>query len=228
MSNKEMFLQSALDAGIKIESHKVTKITDYKKVSEFLMDLRQKNVELGMDMASLTCSGDVEIVPDLYEQGIIKLIENDNGCVDCFKFKGLIIMNTDIDNPESAPEMYFESDDDIEWLSKHPEETRVPHLISKDDGRYEGLEIPELGSGVFYDNKTVDEYMELDFRRCNGEEIYVPKMTRFVRNTRREMLVYVNVQGCLNRHRGNSIIYNFHKDTCDDFINRFSKYYKLV
>lgn len=228
MNGKEKFLQSALDCGMKMESQTIAKITDYRKVSEFLSYLKQRNVQLGMDMASLTCSGDVTIVADPDELGNIKLIENDNGCIDCFKFKGLLIMNTDIDDPESAPEMYFEADDDIEWLTKHPEETRTPHLLSKNDGRYEGLEIPEFGPGVFYDKETVDKYMDLDFRRCNGENVYVPKMTRIIRNTRREMLVYANVQGCKKRHRGSSIIYRFSKNTCDDFVEGFSKYYKLI
>ena len=228
MKDKEKFFQSALDCGIKMESQTIVKIIDYRKVAEFLACLKQRNVRLGMDMSSLTCSGDVTIIADPCEPVNIKLIENDNGCIDCFKFKGLLIMNTDIDDPESAPEMYFEADDDVEWLAKHPEETRMPHLLSKNDGRYEGLEIPDIGSDVFYDKETVDKYMELDFRRCNGEDVYVPKMTRIIRNTRREMLVYANVQGCKKRHRGSDIIYKFSKNTCDDFVEGFSKYYKLI
>ena len=46
MNGKEKFLQSALDCGMKMESQTIAKITDYRKVSEFLSYLKQRNVQL--------------------------------------------------------------------------------------------------------------------------------------------------------------------------------------
>lgn len=228
MNNKELFIQCARQAGISIEDHSIVKVTDFRKVANFLSLLRNAKVLLGMDMSSLTCSGDVEIVPDSYEPYHIMLIEKDNRCVDCFKFKSLLLLITDLEDPQSSPEMFFESDIDTEWLQRVPEEIRLLDLATENNGRYAGLMIPSLSDHVIYDKEKVDYYLELDHRYCEGLEVEVPEMTRYIRNTQREMLVYVNVQECLGRHHGSSIIYKCSRWTSDDLVKLFSKDYKLI
>lgn len=228
MSDKELFIQCARQAGISIEDHSMVRVTDFRKVANFLTFLKRARIKFGMDMSSLISSGDVEIVVDRYELCHILLKENDINRVDCFKFKSLLLLITDLDDPQSSPEMFFESDIDTEWLQKVPEEIRRLDLATENNGRYAGLMIPSLSDHVIYDKEKVDYYLELDHRYCEGLEVEVPEMTRYIRNTQREMLVYVNVQECLGRHHGSSIIYKCSRWTSDDLVKLFSKDYKLI
>ena len=221
MTNKELFLECAEEAGIKVADYAMTRVTDYMQAVNFFNALWINNVQLGMDMASLTCSGDVKIegVPQRH----ICLVEKDNGSNDYFKFKKMIVMNGELRNPDSAPEIFIEADTDIEWLQAYSRDG-FQYL---GEGRYLGLEIGPEGMFV-YDEKSVNEYLDLEEESYYDPEIVAPPMRRIIRNTNREMLVYVNVQGCHKRHKGNSIIYRARNRTCDDIIKVFSKQYREI
>ena len=228
MNNKELFIQCARQAGISIEDHSIVKVTDFRKVANFLSLLRNAKVLLGMDMSSLTCSGDVEIVPDSYEPYHIMLIEKDNRCVDCFKFKSLLLLITDLEDPQSSPEMFFESDIDIEWLQKVPEEMRYLDPVTKDNGRYVGLKVPSLSEQVIYDKDSIDHYLQSVPKYCEEQNMEVPVMTRFIRNTEREMIAYINIQSYKRTVPGNQIIRKYRQCLSEDFVHFFQKDYKLI
>lgn len=221
MTNKEMFLKCATDAGIRVADNSMTKVSDYQQAVRFFRSLRENKVKLGMDMASLTCSGDVEIIGE--PSGHICLVEKDNGSNDYFKFKEMIIINGNLNDPESAPEIFIESDEDTEWLKEY-EKCGFEY---PGEGRYLGLKVESDGTFV-YDKESVDEYLDMEEEAYYDSEIVVPKLKRLIRNTRRELLVYINVQGCKKRHRGNSIVYRARNYTCDELIQSFSKRYKEI
>ena len=221
MTNKEMFLKCAKEADIKVADFSMTRVMDYGQAVSFFRLLSVNNVKLGMDMASLTCSGDVEIVGAA--QGHICMIEKDNGGNDYFKFKGLIVMNGELSDSDSSPELFIEADEDAEWLQLYGE----AGFQYPGEGRYLGLQIESEGRFV-YDKKSIDEYLDLEEESYYDSQIVVPPMRRIIRNTKREMLVYANVQGCKKRHRGNSIIYRGRNYTCDDMIKAFSSRYKEI
>ncbi len=221
MTNKEVFLKCAMDAGIKVADNAMTKITDYQQAVNFFRGLRDNKVKLGMDMASFTCSGDVEIIGE--PSGHICLVEKDNGSNDYFKFKEMIIINGELNDPESAPEIFIESDEDTQWLKKY-EKCGFQY---PGEGRYLGLKIESEGT-IIYDKASVEEYLDMEEEAYYNSEIAVPTLKRLIRNTKREMLVYINVQGCKKRHRGNMIIYRARNYTCDNLIDSFSKRYREI
>lgn len=221
MTNKELFLKCAEEVGIKVADYTVTKVEDYTKAVRFFRALTENGVKLGMDMASLTCSGDVDVAAAIPKY--IRLIEKDNGCQDYFKFKGMVILNGDINDSDSAPEIFIEADEDTEWLQKYAPDG-YPRFR---DGRYLGIEIKSDGQ-ILYDKESIDRYLDMEEASYYDSEIIVPDAERIIRNTKRELLVYINVQGCRKRHRGSSIIYKAHGRTCDDLINAFSKRYTII
>jgi len=221
MTNKELFLHCAEDAGIKVADYTVTKVQDYVQVVKFFGALTDNGVKLGMDMASLTCSGDVEVTGA--QPRHIRLIEKDNGCHDYFKFKGMVMLNGDLNDPESSPEIFIEADEDIEWLQEYAQDG-YPYVV---ECRYLGLEMESEGKFI-YDKKRIEEYFDIEEESYYDSEIIVPLVKRVVRNTKREMLVYLNVQECVKRHSGSSIIYKARNYTCDDLINAFSDRYKEI
>lgn len=221
MTNKEMFLKCATDVGINVKDNSITKVSDYQQAVSFFRSLRENKVKLGMDMASLTCSGDVEIIGE--PSGHICLVEKDNGCNDYFKFKEMIIINGDLNDSESAPEIFIESSEDTEWLNMYEEcGFKYPG-----EGRYLGLKVESDGT-IVYDKTSVKEYLDMEEEAYYDSEIIAPKLKRLIRNTRREMLVYINVQGCKKRHRGDSIVYRARNYTCDELIQSFSERYREI
>jgi len=223
MTDKELFLKSAKDEGIKTDNYSITKLTDYSQVSRFLNRLKKYKVSLGLDMSSLTCSGDVEIA--CVEKEHICLIENDNGSNDYFKFKSLLILNSELNNPESSPEMFFEAATDVDWLIKYEKEG-YPYLDIT-EGIFWGLNIEDEGK-IIYDKESIDKYLDLEEESYYNSEIIVPKIRRIVRNTKKGMIAYVNLQECSKRHSGDSIIYRARNFTCDDLLRGFSKHYKIL
>ena len=221
MTDKELFLKCAKKVDINIGNYTITKVNDYVQVTKFLKKLRENKVPLGMDMASLTCSGDVEIVCE--PTGHICLIENDNGCNDYFKFRGLLIINSKLSDSDSAPEMFFEADNDTEWLNSYEQKG---YLYPNND-RYLGLVIESEGR-VIYDKASIEEYLDLEEDSSYDSEIIAPKVRHIIRNTKREMLVYVNVQGYHNRLDGSAIIHKCSKYTSDDMIRAFKDNYREI
>lgn len=221
MNSKHLFLECARRNGINVADYAMTKVTDYMQAVRFFDDLRKCDVKLGMDMATLTCSGDVEVSGILSKH--ICLMEKDNGSNDYFKFKGMIILNGELNDPDSAPEIFIEADCDDEWLGAYAQDGFA--YIRED--RYLGLEIISEGR-VIYDKDDIQEYLDIEEESYYNPEVSVPQLRRIVRNTRREMLVYINVQGCKKRHEGNQIVFRWNRFTCDDLIGVFSKQYKLI
>lgn len=228
MRNKKLFIQCVRKAGIRIEEHSIVKVTDFRKVSLFLTLLMDEEVMMEMVMSCLTRSGNVEIVPDNYEPYHIIMRERELGCVDCFKFKSLIILNTDLEDPMSSPEMFLESDVDTEWLRSVPERLRCSEDESENNGRYIGVRVPSQAEKVIYDKENVSYYIELLKKYTTGQHVNVPKMIKFIRNTRREILAYIYIPECLDRHDGTGIVTRYNKCTSDDLVKLFSKDYKLI
>lgn len=228
MSDKELFIQCARQAGISIEDHSMVRVTDFRKVANFLTFLKRARIKFGMDMSSLISSGDVEIVVDRYELCHILLKENDINRVDCFKFRSLLLLLTDLEDPQSSPEMFLESDIDIEWLQKVPEEMRYLDPVTKDNGRYVGLKVPSLSEQVIYDKDSIDHYLQSVPKYCEEQNMEVPVMTRFIRNTEREMIAYINIQSYKRTVPGNQIIRKYRQCLSEDFVHFFQKDYKLI
>lgn len=221
MTDKELFLRCAEETGIKVADYAMTRVMDYGQAVNFFRALSINNVQLGMDMASLTCSGDVEIRG--VSQGYICLVEKDNGSDDYFKFKGMVVMNGELRDTDAAPEIFIEADTDIEWLQAYSKDA----FQYQGEGRYLGLWIESEGRFV-YDQKSVNEYLDIEEESYYDSDIVAPSMRRIIRNTNREMLVYVNVQGCNKRHMGNSIVYRARNCTCNDIMRAFSSQYREI
>lgn len=223
MSDKELFLRSAEEAGIKIENFSVTKVTDYSQVTTFLKKLREYKVHLGMDMSSLTCSGNVEIM--CVESKHICLWEKDNVSSDYFKFKNLFILSRELDDPRSSLEMFFEADDDIEWLAAYST-VKYPYMDAL-NGTYLGLEIENEGK-IIYDSRRIDELLDLEEQSWDDHEIVVPQFRKIVRNTKRGILAYVNLQECTIRFDGQEILSKVSNFDCSEFLKAFSTDYKII
>lgn len=221
MSDKELFLRSAKEIGIQLENYSITKVTDYRKTIMLLNNARNYKVMFGMDMYSGTCSGKVEITG--IETKHIRLIEKDNGCDDYFKFKSMLILNGDINNPNSSPELFFEAEQDVEWLKKY-KDRGYSYIVPN---RYLGLEI-EDGEMVVYDREKIEEYLNLEEQSYYNSDIVVPRTRKIVRNTESGMVVYANIQECKERHRGNVIIYKAQYYDSDYLLKCFSKEYKVI
>lgn len=221
MTEKEMFIKCAKESDIKVENFSITKVIDYTQAVKFFEKLRMCKVQLGMDMASSTCSGDVEIVG--LPSGDVRLIEHDNSSDDYFKFKSMVIICGNLDDPESSPEIFIESDEDSEWLREYAEEG----YMYVGEGRYLGLET-KTDDMIVYNKKRIDEYLDLEEESYYDSDIASPILRRIVKNTKREIIAYINVQECMKRHDGNMILFKAHTFTCDEFIEIFSKKYKNV
>ena len=221
MTDKELFLSCAEETGIKVADYAMTQVMDYEQAVNFFRALSVNNVQLGIDMSSLTCSGDVEIKG--VSQGYICLVEKDNGRDDYFKFKGMVVMNGKLGDPDDAPEIFIEADVDTEWLQAHSKDG----FQYQREGRYLGLWIESEGRFV-YDKKSVNEYLDIEEGSYYDSEIVESPMRRIIRNTNRKMLVYVNVQECNKRHMGSSIIYKACNWTCNDVIKAFSSQYREI
>ena len=111
---------------------------------------------------------------------------------------------------------------ELEWISLCEGSKAIAALIVSDEG-----EIISEGR-VIYDKDDIQEYLDIEEESYYNPEVSVPQLRRIVRNTRREMLVYINVQGCKKRHEGNQIVFRWNRFTCDDLIGVFSKQYKLI
>lgn len=221
MTNKEAFLMCAMNAGIKVADNTMTKITDYQQAVNFFKGLRDNKVKLGMDMASFTCSGDVDVIGET--SGHICLVEKDNGSNDYFKFKEMIVINGELNDPESAPEIFIEADEDTQWLMEYERcSFQYPG-----DGRYLGLKDESDGT-IIYEKRRVEECLDMEEEAYYNSKTAIPKFKRLIRNTKREMLVYINVQGCKKRHRGNLIIYRARNYTCDRLMENFSERYRVI
>lgn len=221
MTDKEKFLKCAEEVGIRTASYSITRISDYLQAVKFFECLRKGHVKLGMDMASLTCSGDVEIVGAQIKR--ICLIENDNSIDDYFKFKDMLLINGDINDPESSPEIFIEADEDRDWLKVYGEHGF--QYIQK--GRYLALK-NKLDDTIIYDEKTINDYLNLEQEAYYNPNVFVPPFRRQIFNTKGELLVYINVQECHKRHKGNKILFHARDTTCDDLTNAFQKKYKLI
>lgn len=106
MTDKEKLLEAARSAGIVVDNYTITRVYDYNQARVFLNNI-DSSIHLGMDMASLTCSGDVKIMP--IGNNEIRLVANDNGSDNDFKFGGMLLLNSEIDDPNSSPELFIES-----------------------------------------------------------------------------------------------------------------------
>lgn len=220
MTNKELFIKCAMDSGIKVADNAMTIVNNYIQATSFFTALKMNHVHLGMDMVTGVCSGtvDIEGVPTKH----ICLIEKDNGTLDYFKFKNMLILYNDLNDPESVPEIFIEADYDEEWLGEY---AAVGYKYPG-EGRYLGLEeIPE--QTVVYNKESV----ELCLR--NAQEGYYnlsqgPMLRCIIRNTRRERLVYINVQEGKKRHQGNMILYRTRDCTFEEFMELFSNLYSVV
>lgn len=222
MTDKEKLLDCARKAEIEVGDYTITRVYDYGQVRNFL-NLLEGNVHLGMDMSSLTCSGDVQICPR--QEGYIRLIEKDNGSDDEFKFKGMLLLNSQLDNPDSSPEIFFESAYDKRWHEQYAKDGFK--YLNYDDGRY--LILEEQGSGnVIYKREEIEHYFEMEDNAYYYGGVQPLECKRITQNTYQEMVAYINVQQCKNRHRGNMILFKGKNLTCDELANAFAKKYRIV
>jgi len=223
MTDKELFLKCAQETGIKLADYAMTRVRDYAQAISFFRALRINNVLLGIDMASLTCSGNVKIMEE--SQGCIYLIEKDNSSDDWFKFKEMIVMNGELEDPDSAPEIFIESDTDIEWSRTYSKDGY--QYGDWDEGRYLGLQI-KSERRIIYDKKSIKKYLAIEEESCHNPKIIVPPIRKFIRNTNREMFAYIDVQECKKRNDGRLIVFERCNYTCDDIIKMFSPNYKEI
>ena len=137
MTDKEKLLECAKNAGIAVGDYTIARVYDYQKVQLFFK-LLGDSVHLGMDMASLTCSGDVKIHP--LDDGTIRLVARDNGSDDDFKFKGMLLLNSQISDPNSSPEIFFESDYDEQWHNLYAKDGFKYLDFDEEEAYYNGKE----------------------------------------------------------------------------------------
>mgnify|MGYP000013527009 CR=1 FL=1 len=222
MTDKEKLLEAARSAGIVVDNYTITRVYDYNQARVFLNNI-DSSIHLGMDMASLTCSGDVKIMP--IGNNEIRLVANDNGSDNDFKFGGMLLLNSEIDDPNSSPELFIESAYDEEWYQKYAQDAFK--YLDFDDGRY--LILKDLNNGDYiYKKEDVQQYFDLEEEAYYYGEVEPPQCRRITKNTFREMLVYVNVQQCLRRHQGDMILFKGKNCTCDELANVFSERYKII
>lgn len=222
MTDKEKLLECAKNAGIVVGDYTIARVYDYQKVQLFFK-LLGDSVHLGMDMASFTCSGDVKIHP--LDDGTVRLVARDNGSDNDFKFKRMLLLNSQISDQNSSPEIFFESDYDEQWHNLYAKDGFK--YLDPDDGRY--LILREQVSGKYiYKKEEIDQYFDMTDRAYYYGETPPAEYTRITKNTYQEMLVYINVQQCDNRHRGNMILFRGKNMTCDQLANAFSSHYNIV
>lgn len=222
MNDKRKFLSCAQEAGIILENNSITKITDYRKVHNFLEKLNREHIMLGMDMPNGTCSGSVQI--SAIEENHICMYETDNQRKDYFKFKGLIILNTESDDEDWSPEMFFESDDDDDWLANY-QDNAYPYPYPNQQDTFLGLEVEGI---IIYDKREIERYMDLENESYYDSSVQVPAMVRVIRNTTKGMIAYINVQQCRRRHQGNVIVSRAARMNCDQLLSGFSKSHKII
>lgn len=223
MTQKQLFLQSAEDAGIILKSNFATKVADYTKVKKFLHFLQTHNIKLGMDMSSGTCSGDVKISG--FENHHILFQENDSKSLDCFKFGSLLIMCHDLTDEGSVPEMFFEAAEDSEWLTAHVSNACVyADLI---DGNYIGLQFNDTKQ-ITYDRERVDEILALEGDSQYDNDVIVPDTTHIIRNTKAGIIAYVNLQYYKGRAAGGTLVYKLKNHSMDSFVGLLSKNYSIL
>lgn len=221
MTDKEKLLECAKNAGIAVGDYTIARVYDYQKVQLFFK-LLGDSVHLGMDMASLTCSGDVKIHP--LDDGTIRLVARDNGSDDDFKFKGMLLLNSQISDPNSSPEIFFESDYDEQWHNLYAKDGFK--YLDFDDGRYLILQDVNFGHYI-YKKDDIEQYLDDEEEAYyNGKEPFT-KCRRITKNTYGEMLAYINVQECMKRHEGDMILYRGKKLTCDQLANVFADRYSI-
>ncbi len=222
MTGKEMLLGCAKKAGITVGNYTIAKVYDYRQVQLFFK-LMGESIHLGMDMASLTCSGDIKV--QTMDNGYIRLVARDNGSDNDFKFKGMLLLNSKIDDPNSSPEIFFESDYDNIWYDRYAKDSYK--YLDFDDGRYLILQDQSYGNYI-YKKEEIDQYFEEEENAYYYGEEQTRKCRRITKNTYREMLAYINVQECMNRHAGDMILYKGKNLTCDQLANVFSSRYTII
>ena len=221
MSNKENFLKCVNELGVKVEENTIVRISDYSTACHFFTMLKENNVQMGMDMSSGTCSGDVEVTGK--QPKYLQFIEKDNGGDDLIKFKEMIILITFDKDADFAPEIFIEADVATEWLAQYSD-TGYPYVY---EGSYLLLE-DICSQRLIYDREKIEEYLDEEEEMYYTQNYYEPKTKRIVMNTKRELVAYLNVQGHYDRHRGSTILYHSRKSNCDALIRAFEKKYKIV
>ena len=222
MTDKEKLLECAEKAGIAVGDYTIARVYDFQQVRLFFKRLGN-SVHLGMDMASFTCSGDVQI--QMMSDGYIRLIARDNGSDNDFKFKGMLLLNSQINDPDSSPEIFFESDYDERWYDLYAKDGYK--YLDYDDGRYLILQDLDHDNYIYKKEEVGQCLDEEEDAYYNGEEPAI-KCRRITKNTYREMLVYINVQQCRKRHAGNMILYRGKGLTCEELANAFASRYRIV
>lgn len=220
MTEKELFINCLKELGMEISDLSVVRIRNYSCAKELFRKIGATGIQLGMDMYSGTCSGDVNVTGS--ETNHIGLIENDNGCTDLFKFKEMIIIFSNIRDSEVSPSIFIESDIDTEWLHAYGG-SALPYVV---EGRYLGLINVDTGR-ITYDSKEIEAYINEE-QRANYDPYYtgtLPKVRRIVRNTKRKLAVYINLQECHKRMRGNIYVYKNQDVSCDDIAQALSDYH---
>lgn len=221
MSNKEKFLNCINKLGISVKENSVIRITDYSTACNFFLMLKENDVQMGMDMSSGTCSGDVEVTGK--QPKYLRFIEKDNGGDDLIKFKEMIILITFDKDADFAPEIFIEADVATEWLAQYSD-TGYPYVY---EGSYLLLE-DICSQRLIYDRKKIEEYLDEEEEMYYTQNYYEPKTKRIVMNTKRELVAYLNVQGCNKRRRGSTSLYHLRKSSCDDIARALSEKYKII
>ena len=221
MSNKENFLKCVNELGVKVEENTIVRISNYSTACHFFTMLKENNVQMGMDMSSGTCSGDVEVTGK--QPKYLQFIEKDNGGDDLIKFKEMIILITFDKDADFAPEIFIEADVATEWLAQYSD-TGYPYVY---EGSY--LLLEDIGSKrLIYAREQIDEYLDEEEEMYYTQNYHESPIKRIVMNTKRELVAYLNVQGCDKRHRGSTIIYHSRNSSCDALVRAFENKYKIV
>lgn len=221
MSNKDNFMKCLNELGIKVEESSIVRISDYPTVCRFFSMLREKKVQMGMDMSSGTCSGDVEIIGN--QPKYLRFIEKDNGSDDLIKFKEMLIVITFDKEADVAPEIFIEADSATEWLEQYGE-NGYPYVC---EGSYLVLETID-NHKLILDRTKIEEYLDEEEKRYYTEGDYEPIVKQIVMNTKRELVAYLNVQGNYERHKGSRILYRLKESGCNDLVRAFMRKYKVV
>lgn len=223
MTQKQLFLQSAEDVGFTLKSKSATKVTDYTKVKKLLQLMEMHDIKLGMDMASGTCSGDVQI--SAFENYHIAFHENDNESIDCFKFSSLLILCSDLTDDSSAPEMFFEAAEDSEWIATHGKNAYMYSDLK--ENHYMGLQFNDTQQ-IIYEKAQVDEILTLEDDAQYDSDIIVPDTTRITRNTQSGIVAYVNLQCYEKRSNGGELVYKLKNYSMDRLVDALSKKYSVL